>query len=133
MWNCANRMLWSGATLVLGLLTGGAAFGAKTTCFYDPNSSTPNPFGMRAYLSIVGDERSAAATYDVFPSNESSDPNVKATLEERRELKFYNLGLAAARRYLAKHPEVYHDLIDDEHPLMTYPQFDRHLSCKRGS
>ncbi|MGP6158896.1 MAG: hypothetical protein ACLPYS_15550 [Vulcanimicrobiaceae bacterium] len=105
---------------------------AQTVCVYDPNSATPNPFGMRAYLSFAGDERSAVATYDVFPSNEPYDLKVQATLEERRRLKFYNLGLSGARRYLAAHPEAYHDVIGDEHPEMSYPEFDKHLSCKPG-
>ena len=104
---------------------------AQTSCFYDPKSSTPNPFGMRAFLSITGDGRSAVATYDMFPSNESGDPpNVRATLEERRQLKFYDLGVSSARRYLAKNPSVYQDLIGDGHPLMSYPEFDKHLTCK---
>jgi hypothetical protein len=102
----------------------------RTSCYYDSNAPTPNPFGMRAYLTIAGDQRNAVATYDVFPSNESSDPKVQATLEERRQLKFYNLGVAGARRYLAAHPEAYRDVIGDEHPEMSYPEFDKHLTCK---
>jgi hypothetical protein len=101
----------------------------QTSCFYDPHSPAPNPFGMRAYLTIAGDSHGAVATYDMLPSNESGDPKVQATLEERRTLKFYDLGLAAARRYLAANAAVYHDLIGDEHPVMPYPEFDKHLRC----
>jgi hypothetical protein len=101
----------------------------QTTCAYDPSSGVPNPFGMRAYLRITGDASNAVATYDIFPSMESFD-NVKATIEERRQLRVYNVGVSGARRYLATHPQVYHDLIGYDHPSMSYPEFDKHLTCK---
>jgi hypothetical protein len=107
--------------------------GVKMTCFYDPSSPVPNPFGMRAYLTISGNDQSALATYESLPSRESYDPKVAVTVEERRQLRFYGTGVAGARRYLAGNTGAYHDLIGNDQPLMSYPAFDEHLKCKNAS
>jgi hypothetical protein len=121
------------AIIAVVLTCNSPASTSKVTCYFDPNSSVPNPFGMRAYLSISGDDKSAVATYEQFPSIESADPKVQVTIESRRVLRFRTIGVAAARRYLAAHAGVYHDLIGDDQPVMPYPTFDKHLTCKSAS
>jgi hypothetical protein len=107
--------------------------GVKMTCFYDPSSSVPNPFGMRAFLTITGDDQSALAKYETLPSRDSYDPKIPVTIDERRQLRFYGVGVAGARRYLAANAGAYHELIGNDRPSMSYPDFDKHVKCKNES
>ncbi|MEO1394056.1 MAG: hypothetical protein AAFV90_14205 [Cyanobacteria bacterium J06634_5] len=85
-----------------------------TLCSYDPNSGTPNPFGMRAFVSISEVEGNSVFRYEQFPSfvTAEAEPQRQADIASESTLTMYQTPIAEARQLMVDNPEYYAALLD---------------------
>lgn len=79
-------------------------------CQFDPSLGTPNPLGMRAYITIFETGGNTTLEFEQFPSLVGGG-EVPATLGVKRVMTFYDLGLTATRQLLLDQPQYYSELL----------------------
>ncbi|NDJ17731.1 hypothetical protein [Myxacorys almedinensis] len=81
---------------------------ATTTCSFNSNAGTPNPLGMRTFLTIEETDGNTTFKYEQFPSPVGGTP--AATIASTRQLIVYKTNLAAARQLFLNDPKYYNEL-----------------------
>ena len=104
-----------------------AAAPAATTCAHDPQSGKPNPFGMRAFVTVEQQDGNTVFVYEQLPENLTSP--APATLAIRRELVFYETPIEQARALMREDPSYYQELTGDDDPAGFAP-VDDSLVCR---
>ncbi|MEA5465440.1 hypothetical protein [Leptothoe sp. PORK10 BA2] len=78
-------------------------------CNYDPNTGTPNPLGMRAFITLTETEGTTEVLYEQFGSVVPGP--AEAVLTTERALTFPNQSIDAVRQLLLNSPDYYQALV----------------------
>ena len=99
----------------------------QITCSYDPQSSKPNPLGMRTFITGVEKNGNSIFIYEQFPSVVTGDRPI--TIENKRTLTFYETKIEQARIILRENPDYYSELVGYDDPE-GFDAIDEVLKCK---
>lgn len=100
---------------MFALLLGQTALAAPTpTCAYDPSSGSPNPLGMRSYITVTETDGNTAFVFEQFPSTVGSGDPSPVTIASSRTLTMYGVRVEQARELLLQKPEYYAELVGYE-------------------
>jgi len=95
-------------------------------CQFDPSLNPPNPLGNRAFITVSEIDGNTHFVLEQFPERLGSD--VAATIELKRTLIFYDLGISAARTMLREQNQLYNELVGYEDPD-GYSPYDELMKC----
>ena len=79
------------------------------TCRYDPSTGTPNPLGMRTFISLTETDGTTEVTYEQLGTMVPGA--VEAVLTTQRSLLFPNRSIDAVRQLLVNTPTYYQELV----------------------
>ena len=100
------------------------------TCGYDPNSGVPNPFGMRAFITLEERQGDTRVIFEQFPSAISGP--AEATVELARTVTFYRTSIDQARQLLLNNSVYYNQLVGRADPE-GFAAINALLVCRAGA
>ena len=83
-------------------------------CSYDPSTGTPNPLGMRTFITLTETDGTTEAVYEQLGSIVPGPVNAVLTTE--RSLIFPNRAIDAVRQLLLNSPNYYRELVGFNDP-----------------
>lgn len=100
------------------------------TCGYDPNSGVPNPFGMRAFITLEERQGDTRVRFEQFPS--ALPGPAEATVELARTVTFYRTSIDQARQLLLNNSGYYNQLVGRTDPE-GFAAVNALLVCRAGA
>jgi hypothetical protein len=89
-------------------VTSAQAATPTTTCGFNSNAGTPNPLGMRTFVTLTEMDGNTTFKYEQLPTPVGG--TVAATIASERQLILYKTNVAQARQLFLSDPKYYNEL-----------------------
>lgn len=105
----------------------------RVSCYFDQSSGQMNPFGGRAFITVIETGGDTIFTFEQFPSPviSKNEPGRTTTIENTRTLVFYDTDVETARALVRMNLEYYYSLIGYE-DVTGYSSYDEAMTCKQN-